>query len=308
MRDKFLEPYSIAENTEADADAVAATETIVQEKEPESMSECVAQEVSQESESVAEEITEVATADVPMGECIVSEVEENVANEEPTIIEDDIKPQGDNSMAYSYEQTNTVDSVMDVAEVNETPSVEDNVALSSCEEPQPVPVVEETPVVEDIPHVQVEAGEEEKEEPQPVHIEQPQNIEEKPIQSMEETVVAAEPEKVEPTRLTLGEQLGQTRQESLNDKFANNKSADLSSRIGLKPISDIRSSIGLGERYRFTRMLFSGNGSAYDAAVAKLNEMSSIEEAENYVRTNFYWDMESPIVADFMNIVRRRYL
>ena len=120
--------------------------------------------------------------------------------------------------------------------------------------------------------------------------------------------VNVEPEKSEQSRLTLGEQLGQSRQESLNDRFANYKPIDLSSQIGQKPISDIRSSIGLGERYRFTRSLFDGNGILFDATVRNLNEMSSIEEAENYVRTNFNWDMDSSVVADFMNIVRRRYL
>ena len=111
-----------------------------------------------------------------------------------------------------------------------------------------------------------------------------------------------EPEKV----ITLGEQLGQSRQESLNDKFASNKPAEGS--FGLKPISDIKSAIPMGERFRFTRMLFSGNGPAFDSTVAALNGMSSIEAADNYIRTNFRWDMDSPVVVDFMNIVRRRYL
>ncbi|MBO4615581.1 MAG: hypothetical protein J5709_10745 [Bacteroidales bacterium] len=117
-----------------------------------------------------------------------------------------------------------------------------------------------------------------------------------------------EPEKQETVHLTLGEQLGQSRQGSLNDRFANNKPIDLSSRIGLKPITDIKAAIGLGERYRFTRMLFSGNGAAFDSTVTTLNGMSNVEEAENYLRTTYNWDMESPIVSDFMNIVRRRYL
>ena len=145
------------------------------------------------------------------------------------------------------------------------------------------PVAEETPVVE-APIA-----------PEPV-VETPQNVELKPV----------EPEKPEPTHITLGEQLGQSRQSSLNDKFASNK--PLEGSLGLKPISDIKSAIPLGERFRFTRMLFSGNGPAFDSTVAALNGMSSIEAADNYIRTNFSWDMDSPVVADFMNIVRRRYL
>jgi len=120
--------------------------------------------------------------------------------------------------------------------------------------------------------------------------------------------VNVEPEKPEQPRITLGEQLGQSRQESLNDRFANHKPIDLSSQIGLKPISDIKSSIPLGERFLFTRTLFSGSGALFESTVAALNGMSSMEEAEGYIRANFNWDMESPVVVDFMNIVRRRYL
>ena len=100
--------------------------------------------------------------------------------------------------------------------------------------------------------------------------------------------------------------MGQSRQSSLNDRFASNKPAEGS--YGLKPISDIKSSIPLGERFLFTRTLFSGSGALFESTVAALNGMSSIEEAEGYVRANFNWDMESSTVVDFMNIVRRRYL
>ncbi len=115
-------------------------------------------------------------------------------------------------------------------------------------------------------------------------------------------------ENSEPVRLTLGEQLGQSRQSSLNDMFANNKPADLSSRFGLKPVTDIKSAIGLGERYRFTRQLFSGSGNVFDETISHLNSLSSYDEAVAYVSSKFDWDMNSEVVSDFMNIVVRRYL
>ena len=125
------------------------------------------------------------------------------------------------------------------------------------------PIVESQPVEEEFVSEEPVA---EEPKPEEVHVEEP--VVEAP---KEETPV--EKEKTETTHITLGEQLGQSRQSSLNDKFASSKPIDLSGSIGLKPISDIKSSIPLGERFRFTRMLFSGNGVAFDSTVAALNEM-----------------------------------
>lgn len=189
-------------------------------------------------------------------------------------------------------------------------------------EPVEEPAIEEQPEEIHEPSVEEEFASEvvSKEIVDEVAVEEPA-IEENPVEVepeivpeptvVEEAVTPAEPihQEPEPEKvITLGEQLGQSRQESLNDKFANNKSADLSSSIGLKPISDIKSSIPLGERFLFTRTLFSGSGALFESTVAALNGMSSMEEAEGYIRANFNWDMESSTVADFMNIVRRRYL
>ena len=170
------------------------------------------------------------------------------------------------------------------------------------------PSPEEEPTVEAVPEEIAEPVEETAIAEEPVEV-APEVVPEPATVETQATPVEpvhqeSEPEKV----ITLGEQLGQSRQESLNDKFANNKSADLSSSIGLKPISDIKSSIPLGERFLFTRTLFSGSGALFESTVAALNEMSSMEEAEGYIRANFNWDMESSTVANFMNIVRRRYL
>lgn len=217
-------------------------------------------------------------------------VEDDFSNDfdevEPDV-SDDVEPDVQDAVLESnFEETVTNDTEINYS-FNGEPLQEEQPTAESVEpQTEETPVEEEEPVVEETPTIDVE---------EPV-AESPQAVEEKP----------AEQEKPETTHITLGEQLGQSRQSSLNDKFASNKPAEGS--FGLKPISDIKSAIPLGERFRFTRMLFSGNGVAFDSTIAALNGMSSMEEADNYVRANFSWDMESPVVADFMNIVRRRYL
>ena len=268
-------------------------------------------------ESVAENVEEP-----------VEEIVEDQPEEEPVVAEDqeiETEPEEDLSDAGIEEPEEEIEEE-DVSQA-EDGYFEQSSASSEFDEEEPM----SDDVVEDEP---IEVAEEQSEiEPEPEYVE-PDDVDNEPAEEVEEVVAEQEQEVVheeapvetpaiespatstvvepihhdpEPEKvITLGEQLGQSRQESLNDKFASNKPAEGS--FGLKPISDIKSAIPLGERFRFTRMLFSGNGPAFDSTVAALNGMSSIEEADSYLRTNFRWDMDSPVVVDFMNIVRRRYL
>lgn len=129
--------------------------------------------------------------------------------------------------------------------------------------------------------------------------------EEKPIF---ENVVKTEVSSNETSPMTLGEQLGQTRQSSLNDRFATSKTTDLSSRFAQKPIDDIKSAMGLGDRFRYVKELFQGNGMKFDETVAYLNGLDNLAEAKDYIAQTLNCDMEADITADFLNIVARKYI
>ena len=268
-------------------DVNPAEEPESEEENEEPTTDFVPDEIEEQEPEKVEEFVEPEPEDI-----------EDVDSDEEFEEEDDLEDvesetfeEVENEVQDAVPESNFEETVTDNTEINYSFNEE------SLSEEQPTEV--EEPIVEE-PQVEETIGNE------PV-AEAPQVVEEKSV--VEETVVETSQvveEKPEPTHITLGEQLGQSRQSSLNDKFANNK--PLEGSIGLKPISDIKSAIPLGERFRFTRMLFSGNGPAFDSTVATLNGMSNMEAADNYIRTNFSWDMDSPVVADFMNIVRRRYL
>ena len=230
-------------------------------------------------------------SDVMEDEPDSDDLDEILNEEQDSEVQDEAIENEEFDTASNLEETITDEEEQSVFEEEPLPEEQEDENVEN-------PIVESQPVEEEFVSEEPVAEEPKSEE---VHVEEP--VVEAP---KEETPV--EKEKTETTHITLGEQLGQSRQSSLNDKFASSKPIDLSGSIGLKPISDIKSSIPLGERFRFTRMLFSGNGVAFDSTVAALNEMSSIEEADSYIRANFSWDMDSPVVVDFMNIVRRRYL
>ena len=298
-------PVENVDTEEEQADEeIPVDEPEPEEEDEEPTTDIVPEEIDEQEPETEEEFEEPENVEEADS---VEEFDENGSDDleevEPEPIEEIEDEAQDAVPESSFEETATGDTEIHYS-FNEEPLPEEQLIVES-EEPQTeeTPVVEEVPIVEETPIVEVE--EPVAEEPQVVAemptieepvAETPQNVEEKPV----------EQEKQETTHITLGEQLGQSRQSSLNDKFASNKPAEGS--YGLKPISDIKSAIPLGERFRFTRMLFSGNGPAFDSTVAALNGMSSIEEADSYLRTNFRWDMDSPVVVDFMNIVRRRYL
>lgn len=304
--------------------------------------------VNNEAEQVDEPVVEIPeeVVDEPTPEVVEEpaemEVQEEVAlSQEESVEEEEPKPENEyfaqsESVSSDFDEADAVsEPLAEESDANQTAETFDSTAM---DEPVVEPVTEEQPIeTEEVAEIDAEENTEPVEEPiveehteeiyetsvdaetvDEVAAEEPA-IEEKTVEVAPEVVpepavaetpaTPAEPIRQEPEPekvITLGEQLGQSRQSSLNDRFASNKLAEGS--YGLKPISDIKSSIPLGERFLFTRTLFSGSGALFESTVAALNGMSSMEEAEGYVRANFNWDMESSTVADFMNIVRRRYL
>ena len=291
------------EAEQVDEPVAEITEEVVDEPIPEVVEEPAEMEVQEEvdvpqEEPVEEEEPKPENEYFAQSESVSSDFDEADALSEPLAEESDA-----NKTVETFDST-VMEEPVEEAITDETEEVAEIEAEENTE-PVEEPIVEEH--TEEIYETSVDA-----ETVDEVAAEEPA-IEEKAIEvepeAVPEPITIAEPirQETEPEKvITLGEQLGQSRQSSLNDRFASNKPAEGS--YGLKPISDIKSSIPLGERFLFTRTLFSGSGALFESTVAALNGMSSMEEAEGYIRANFNWDMESSTVADFMNIVRRRYL
>lgn len=82
---------------------------------------------------------------------------------------------------------------------------------------------------------------------------------------------------------------------------------DISSRLKLKPIEDIKKAIGINDKFLYTKELFKSNPSLYNQTLEVLNSFSSIEEAEEYLESNFNWDFENENVIRFIEVVKRKY-
>lgn len=99
---------------------------------------------------------------------------------------------------------------------------------------------------------------------------------------------------------------------SLNETLAEQKSGDnLASKLAQQPISDLKSAIGINQKFLFMNDLFAGEHDAYHSLIDKINGMSSEAEALEYIQQEvvgkYAWDMESVSVGRFLNLVSRRF-
>ncbi len=96
---------------------------------------------------------------------------------------------------------------------------------------------------------------------------------------------------------------------SMHDSLASKQDHNvLSTKMQSKPIQDLSKAIGLNDRFLFIKELFEGNKEAYYEAVQIINEMPSLQEAEDYIRERFTWDEDQPEVSKFMDLVRRKFI
>ena len=99
---------------------------------------------------------------------------------------------------------------------------------------------------------------------------------------------------------------------SINDRMTAGKpDHTLADKINLTPISDIKSAIGINEKFQFINELFEGSAQLYNEAIALLNNCTGAEAARTLfrdyqIRNN--WDTENKAFLRFREYVERRYL
>jgi hypothetical protein len=96
--------------------------------------------------------------------------------------------------------------------------------------------------------------------------------------------------------------------------FTAKVSHELSEKLSMMPIGDLRKAFGINEKIFTVNELFGSDMKYFDQVISELNEMASFNEAKNYVLRNlvsrFKWD-EKPNhkkVETFIRTIRRRYL
>lgn len=196
--------------------------------------------------------------------------------------------------------------------MEEPPAVEEPVALNMrfsfkeairfepVPEPEPLPEPEPEPVPVRIPDP--EPPVKPAPEPIPTPAPEPEIIRRKAPELFQDAAPAPQPslaDKLREEKLTLNDRLQQERQDT-----------SLGSRLQQNKIQEIKSAIGINEKFQFINELFAGSMQDYTMAITQLNQFRNLEEAIGYIdilKFKYNWDMNADAFRKIMDIVRRRY-
>jgi len=95
---------------------------------------------------------------------------------------------------------------------------------------------------------------------------------------------------------------------SLNDSFKS--SGSLADILTNSKISNLKSAIGINEKFAFITDLFSSSNEEYNEAIDTLNNCNGIKEAKdliNDISIKHNWDLDSKTVGSFIELIERRY-
>lgn len=106
---------------------------------------------------------------------------------------------------------------------------------------------------------------------------------------------------------TLSNSSSDGEQSMLNDKHQSNSPILLADKIVKHKVDDVRSLIGINDRFLFIRELFNASNDEYNNLIEVINKSHSYSDAYKYINENKTWDMEDTIVQDFINICKRKF-
>lgn len=97
---------------------------------------------------------------------------------------------------------------------------------------------------------------------------------------------------------------------SLNDTLRTEQSS-MSDMYQKQPIASISQNIPLNQKFMFIHHLFGGSNSAYETAIAELEQAPDFATARALITYKFasqhLWDMTGDVVGDLLEIVKRRF-
>jgi hypothetical protein len=79
----------------------------------------------------------------------------------------------------------------------------------------------------------------------------------------------------------------------------------------LEPIKDLRSAIGINDKFQFIQELFAGDEKSFEVGIKTINAFKIFPEAQFYIkrelRVKNNWDEESNVVKQFDQLIKRRF-
>lgn len=150
----------------------------------------------------------------------------------------------------------------------------------------------------------LEEAEQEEEQPQPVA-----EPEEAPHPPLVEPVVAPKEEAPMVTVVEQPQPVAPTTHEGIPTETPTIKpqASSLNDLLERKNLSDFRKAFSLNDRFRFRRELFGGSEELMNQVIADLNEIKSYEASVAYIHKVIQGSGEESAVADFLQLIEKRF-
>jgi hypothetical protein len=137
-----------------------------------------------------------------------------------------------------------------------------------------------------------------------------ENIEE--IPTLAQHLPASEQAKPEILRpAEIHEMISKEQSASLNERLKQEKT-ELRDSLKEEPVKDLKKAIGINDRFLFINDLFRGDEVMYERSIKTINGFSIFPEAEYWIKRELKlklgWDDRHPVVKQFDQMVRRRFL
>lgn len=88
-------------------------------------------------------------------------------------------------------------------------------------------------------------------------------------------------------------------------------SENISNKVQNKKPTDLKSIIGINEKFQFINELFDGNMKEYTVALDQINNFSSKQEADSYLsnlKEMYKWPTDNEVANNFKEIVKRLFV
>jgi len=135
-------------------------------------------------------------------------------------------------------------------------------------------------------------------------ISNPEIKEEAKVEIVEEIKVKIEEELIAPVSIH-NEKIEES--STLNDQLQSSGSEIIGEKIYSNSITDIRSAIGINDRFLFIRELFNNDNDKYNSTIEFINNAADFGIVEEQFKLNQNWDFENPTVVQFLEITKRKF-
>lgn len=105
--------------------------------------------------------------------------------------------------------------------------------------------------------------------------------------------------------VVIGDVLG-AGERTIADSYVANGSADVASKISSSNVTELRTAIGINDKFLMIRDLFDGDTDAYNDAITRLDGFDSLGEALLFIHENYNWNPNSEGAVLLMDLLSRK--